>query len=86
VFLSAVSKKRRLPLVFIDTGVKINGEYYKMEVFEKYLLPAVQTYRKDYFSFQQDGALSYTALNSGATKHYQILLQIPTWPDFKKFM
>jgi hypothetical protein len=32
----AISKKERLPLVFIDRGVKVNGEYYKTEVLERH--------------------------------------------------
>jgi hypothetical protein len=31
-----------LSLVFIDGGVKINGEHYKIEVLEKNLLPAAR--------------------------------------------
>jgi hypothetical protein len=34
----AVSKKRCLPLVLIDTKVKINAKYYKEEVLKKHLL------------------------------------------------
>jgi hypothetical protein len=35
----AISRKGRLPLVFIDRGVKINAEYYKTDVLERILLP-----------------------------------------------
>jgi hypothetical protein len=38
----AISKKGNLPLVFIDGGVKIKGEYYKTEVVEKHLVPATR--------------------------------------------
>jgi hypothetical protein len=55
----------RLPLIFIDRGVKINGEYYKTEILEKYLLPATRILYgyliEEYFCFQQDGAPSHKA-------------------------
>lgn len=38
----AVSKRGKLPLIFIDKGVKINAEYYKAEVLEKNVLPYLQ--------------------------------------------
>lgn len=40
-FSDLVSKKGKLPLVFIDKGVKINQKYYIEEVLEKNLLPNV---------------------------------------------
>jgi hypothetical protein len=55
----------RLPLVYIDIGVNINGEYYKTEILEKHLLPASS---KTKFHHTKQ-----TAFNSGATKICQIL-------------
>jgi hypothetical protein len=53
----AISRKGRLPLVFIDRGVKINTEYYKKEVLQRILLPEAQKFYGDkYYCFQQDGA------------------------------
>jgi hypothetical protein len=58
----AISRKRRLRLVFIDRGVKINTEYYKTEVLERILLPEAQKlYGDEYYCFQQDGEPSQTA-------------------------
>jgi hypothetical protein len=54
----AISRKGRLPLAFIDRGVKINAEYYKKEVLQRILLPEA---RDEYYCFQQDGAPSHTA-------------------------
>jgi transposase InsO family protein len=52
----------RIPLVFIDRGVKINAEYYKTEVLVRILLPEAQTLHGDeYYCFQQDGATSHIA-------------------------
>jgi hypothetical protein len=39
----AISRKGRLPLVFIDQGVKINDRYCKTEVLEWILLPEAQS-------------------------------------------
>jgi hypothetical protein len=48
----AISRKGRLPLVFIDQGVKINAEYYKTEVLERIvLLEAQKTYGDEYYCF-----------------------------------
>jgi hypothetical protein len=50
----------RLPLVYIDIGVNINGEYYKTEILEKHLLPAARIlYEEEYFCFQQDKVPSH---------------------------
>jgi hypothetical protein len=58
----AISRKGRLPLVFINRGVKINAEYYKKEVLQRILLPEPQKlYGDEYYCFQQDGAPSHTA-------------------------
>jgi hypothetical protein len=59
---AAISRKGRLPLVFMDRGVKINAEYYKTEVLQRILLPeAKKSYGDEYHCFQQDGVPSHTA-------------------------
>jgi hypothetical protein len=61
----------RLSLVFIDKGVQINGEYYKMEVLDMHLLPTAWTfYEDDYFCFHHT---QQTAFNSGTAKICLIL-------------
>ena len=58
----AISKRGKLPLVFIEKGVKINETFYKTEVLEKNLLPNFKRmYKDDYYVLQQDGAPSHTA-------------------------
>lgn len=58
----AVCTRGKLPLIFIDKGVKINAEYYKTEVLEKVVAPNLQRmFGDDYYIFQQDGAPSHTA-------------------------
>lgn len=57
-----ICKRGKLPLVFIEKGVKINAAYYKAEVLEKVVKPSVERmYGKDHYVFQQDGAPSHTA-------------------------
>jgi inhibitor of nuclear factor kappa-B kinase subunit alpha len=52
-----VSKKGKLPLVFIEPGTKIDAKYYKENVLEKVLKPeAKKLYGKDAWVFQQDFA------------------------------
>lgn len=58
----ALCKRGKLPLVFIDKGVKINAAYYKSEVLEKNVAPNLKNmFGDDYYVFQQDGAPSHTA-------------------------
>lgn len=58
----AICERGKLPLVFIEKGVKVNQNYYKDEVLKKILLPEAQKlFKNDYFCFQQDGAPAHTA-------------------------
>jgi inhibitor of nuclear factor kappa-B kinase subunit alpha len=57
-----ICKRGKLPLVFIEKGVKINAIYYKTEVLQKVVKPSVERmYGSDHYVFQQDGAPSHTA-------------------------
>lgn len=79
----AISKRGKLPLVFIDQGAKINAQYYKTEVLEKVLLPNVQSmYGSEYFCFQQDGAPSHTArvVQEWCTQNLADFLPKNEWP------
>lgn len=58
----AICERGKLPLVFIDRGVKINQKYYLEEVLQKNLLPEAQKlFGDEYYCFQQDGAPAHTA-------------------------
>ena len=58
----AISVKRKLPLLFIDQGFKIDSNYYIENVLEGYLLPHAQKlYETEYFCFQQDSSLTHQA-------------------------
>jgi len=58
----------------IDPGVKVNGQYYRVILLTRDLLPEIKQY-SDYFTFQQDGAPARRA--SETVK----LLKVET-PDF----
>lgn len=58
----AISAKGKLPLLFIDKGVKINAKYYLENVLQSHLVPEAQILFPDLdYCFQQDGAPSHTA-------------------------
>lgn len=59
----AISNRGKLPLLFIDRGVKINKEYYLQHVIKDHLLPcAKDLFRGESFCFQQDSAPAHKAL------------------------
>lgn len=63
----AVSYRGKLPLVFIDRGVKINSEYYQREVLKATLLPeANRLYPEGRWTFQQDSAPAHASKSTQA--------------------
>jgi len=48
-------------LIFIEPGVKINGQYYRDVLLAQGLLPAIRDISGEFFIFQQDGAPSHRA-------------------------
>lgn len=59
----AISSKGKLPLLFIDRGVKINKEYYLQYVIKDHLLPyAKKLFGAESFCFQQDSAPAHKAI------------------------
>jgi len=58
----ALGHNGKIPLKFVDKGVKIDQHYYKTEVLEKTLLPNVSSlYPDGQWTFQQDSALAHNA-------------------------
>lgn len=58
----AICKRGKLPLLFIERGVKINKEYYLDHVLKGHLQEhAKKLYGEDYYCFQQDSAPSHKA-------------------------
>lgn len=59
---AALSKKGKIPIVFIDKGIKINGKYYREQVLEEHMVPgAKKLYPNGGWTFQQDSAPSHSA-------------------------
>ena len=84
----AVSRRGKLPLVFIEKNVKINAAYYKTEVLEKVVASALRyLYGKDHYVFQQDGAPAHTAnivqawFRENLTDFLDKTLRPPSSPD-----
>lgn len=79
----AISKRGLLPLKFVDPGVKINAEYYKTEILEEILLPALdEMYGEDYYVFTQDGAPAHTAniVQEWCKENFTDFLSKDEWP------
>jgi transposase len=58
----AISPRGTLPLLFIDSNVKINAACYLKEILQGHLLQnAINLYGDDYFCFQQDSAPAHKA-------------------------
>jgi len=48
-------------LIFIEPGVKINGDYYRNVLCRQHLLPAIRSISGEFFTFQQDSAPAHRA-------------------------
>ena len=57
----AVSKLGCTGLVFVEPGVKINGQYYRDVLLSQELLPTIREIAGDVFVLQQDGAPAHRA-------------------------
>src|ERR1043165_6747167 len=48
-------------LIFIEPGVKIDGDYYRDVLLSQHLLPSIKKMLGDCFTFQQDSAPAHRA-------------------------
>jgi len=58
-------------LIFVVTGMKVNGQYYRDVLLSRQMLPAIKHVASDTFVVQQDNAPSHrarTPLNSYSKK------------------
>jgi hypothetical protein len=55
-----VSALGRTAIHFVEPGVKVNGQYYRVVLLMQGLLPDIRTF-SDYYTFQQDGAPAHRA-------------------------
>lgn len=80
----AISPRGKLPLLFIDRGVKINQDYYIQHVMQNHLLVhARNLYGNDYYCFQQDSAPSHKAARAQDWCRVNLVDFIPwkEWPS-----
>ena len=56
-----VSKLGITDLIFVDPGVKINGDYYRDVLLSQQLLPMMREMSGEFFIFQQDNAPAHRA-------------------------
>ena len=57
----AVSKLGCTELIFVQTGVKVDGAYYRDVLLSHQMLPAIRHLTGDVFVFQQDSAPAHRA-------------------------
>ena len=55
-----VSALGRTAIHFVESGVKVNGQYYRDVLLMQGLLPDIRTF-SEYYTFQQDGAPAHRA-------------------------
>jgi len=66
-------------LIFVDPGMKVNGQYYRDVLLCHQMLPAIKRAAGDRFVFQQDNAPSHrarTPLNSYSKKRRTSLVLV----------
>ena len=76
---TAVSKMGMTDLIFVDPGMKVNGQYYRDVLLSQQMLPAINHVASNTFVFQQDNAPPYrarTPLNSYSKKQKERLVMI----------
>jgi len=75
----AVSKMGMTELIFVDSGMKVNGQYYHDVLLSQQMLPAIKHVASDMFVFQQENAPSHrarTPLNCYSKKRWISLVLI----------
>jgi len=61
---AAVSKMGVTELMFVDTRVKVNGQYYHCVLLSQQMIPAIRQVVGDTFVFQQDSAPAHRACDT----------------------
>jgi hypothetical protein len=75
----AVSSFGSTELIFVEPGVKINGEYYRDVLLSQNMLPAIRELSGEYFIFQQDSAPAHRANDTVAMLRRETPAFIPPW-------
>jgi len=61
----AVSKMSMTEFIFVDPGMKVNGQYYCDAILSQQMLPAIKHVAGDTFVFQQEWRQSSISLCQG---------------------
>lgn len=83
----AISKLGCTELIFVDPGVKVNGEYYRNVLLSQQMLPSIRQLADDVYIFQQDNAPAHRAratveyLNEATPQFISPDLWPPNSPD-----
>ena len=69
-------------LIFIEPGVKIDGDYYRDVLLSQHLLPSIKKMSGDCFTFQQDSAPAHRARETVAllTRETPDFIPPTLWP------
>ena len=79
----AVSYNGKIPLKFVEKGVKINAKHYQDEILESTLKPNISTlYPDDQWIFQQDSASAHRA----KTTQQWLTTNCPDFIGFKEWL
>lgn len=78
-----VSVMGRTNLIFVEPGIKINGQYYRDVLLSQHLLPAIREVAGENFIFQQDSAPAHRAHETVAFLERETPAFIPPthWPS-----
>ena len=75
----------KTPIQFIDSGVKMNKEIYRKEIFEGLVLPwSRQHFGNQFWAFQQDSAPSHRAKTTQewCKAHFLNFISAEEWPPY----
>ena len=77
-----MSKMRCTHLIFVDSGLTINGCYYREVLLSQQLLPAIWQVSGDFFVFQQDSVSAHRARETIKLLQWETLAFISSdlWP------
>ena len=82
---AGITADGKTPLVFLDSGTKINQEVYQTSILNKVLLPWTQQhFRRCHWTFQQDSAPSHTAKTTQhwIRTHFPEFITPCQWPPY----
>lgn len=79
----AITSDGKMPLIFVDPGVKINKEYYLEETLKNHVLPWTKShFGNQVWTFQQDSAPAHKAkiVHAWCTANFPRFITSSEWP------